>query len=74
MKRFQKLFGATLLASLFAVSTFAGNMGFPAADPPPTVAGNMGFPAAGPQPIEDADIEATTEVFINVLQNIFLMF
>jgi len=59
MKRFQKLFGATLLASLLAVSTFAGN---------------MGFPAAGPQPIEDADIEATTEVFINVLQNIFLMF
>ena len=54
MKRFQQFFGATLLTSLYAVSTFAGN---------------MGFPAAAPQ-----QLDATTEVFINVLQNIFLMF
>ncbi len=84
MKRFQKFFGATLLTSLFAISTFAdGNMGFPAN-------GNMGFPTAGAQRNatsanspntlaqstdgEGAGIEATTEIFINVLQNIFLMF
>ncbi|MDQ3252891.1 MAG: hypothetical protein M3458_18805 [Acidobacteriota bacterium] len=65
MKRFQQFFGATLLTSLYAVSTFAGNMGFPAA----RAEGNMGFPAAAPQ-----QLDATTEVFINVLQNIFLMF
>ncbi len=76
MKRFQKFFGATLLTSLFAISTFAdGNMGFPTAGAQRNAtSANSPNTLAQSTDGEGAGIEATTEIFINVLQNIFLMF
>ena len=66
MKRFQQLFAVTLITLVLTVSTFAGDMGFPAASATPTGDGDMGFPAA-----MSTD---STEAMLNVLQSILAAF
>jgi hypothetical protein len=78
MKRLQQLSIATMLSLVFAVSTFAGEIGMPKAAPPPPDTSSATTPAIigmlGGIPIGDALSDSVAITALGLLQTVLSVF